>query len=138
MTRIDFYISDRPGERELIACRLCEKAYRHGLSITIHCPDAVRLQRLDDLLWTFRQGSFLPHERHRGDNDDVPILLTEGEGPVRDVLINLSDAPEPPPNFASHLRLLEIIDGEEGVRTPARSRYKAYEQQGYPLQTHTL
>ena len=139
MTRIDFYISERPGDAERVACRLTEKAYHKGLKVVLHCPDQDRLRRLDDLLWTFRQGSFLPHEMITGDEppEAAPILLSaRPEPPEGDVLINL-DA-DVPPSFASHPRVLEIVDGDENSRRAGRARFKFYRDRGYPLQTHNL
>ena len=95
MTQVDFYIlkSGRPGGRQLFACRLAVKAYKQGHTIYINTESPQQLRELDDLLWTFRDGSFLPHgEYQAGDGDEPPILLghaLEPEGPS-DVLMNLS------------------------------------------------
>ncbi len=138
MTRIDFYISPHPGTRETLTCRLAEKAYRHGHRILIHCPDEATIQHLDDLLWSYRQGSFLPHEPLRpGSEPEAPILLTTDPGEhTADVLINLAD--EVPQGFSRHLRILEIIDDDPHTKAAGRRRFKYYRERGYPLQTHTL
>ncbi len=138
MTQIDFYISPRAGSREQLACRLAEKAYLRGHRILIHCPDQVSVQRLDDLLWTYRQDRFLPHEPLQpGSEPEAPILLgTQTTGSTTDVLINLTD--EVPDGFSSHLRVLELIDDDPQVKAAGRRRFKYYRDRGYPLQTHTL
>jgi DNA polymerase-3 subunit chi len=94
MTQIDFYIlrDSQPAALPLFTCRLTEKAYRKGHRVYIHAGSGQQLRQLDDLLWTFRDGSFLPHGLHEaGSSSDQPVLLghaLEPEGPG-DVLLNL-------------------------------------------------
>jgi len=63
MTQVDFYIlSDETGTaRALLACRLTEKAWKQGHRVYINTASPQQLADLDDLLWTFRAGSFIPH-----------------------------------------------------------------------------
>ena len=63
MARVDFYILAQPDERErqLLACKLAEKAWRPDHSVYIHTRDPADAEHLYDLLWTFRDGSFVPH-----------------------------------------------------------------------------
>jgi DNA polymerase-3 subunit chi len=65
MTRVDFYILPPGDERQrlVFACRLTEKAYRQGLTVYLRAGDETTASQLDQLLWTFRQGSFVPHAR---------------------------------------------------------------------------
>src|SRR3569832_2056639 len=65
MTRVDFYILPDASTdgRERLACRLADKAYRLGHEVYIHARDRQHAARLDELLWTFRAGSFVPHQR---------------------------------------------------------------------------
>lgn len=140
MTRIDFYLlaSDEAYQRRLTACRLIEKAFRQGHQIYLRTSSAEETRLLDDLLWTFRQGSFVPHEVHPGASDEVPVVLGAGPAPERmtDVLINL--APEVPEDFARFARLAEFIDQDAAVKQAGRKRYKAYKDAGYAPETHQL
>ena len=65
MARVDFYILSQAGQhsRQTFACRLAEKAYNLKNSVHIHAASRGDAERLDELLWTFRDGSFVPHER---------------------------------------------------------------------------
>ncbi len=94
MTRVDFYVLPNadPAQRPLLACKLAEKAYGQGLKVYIHTASASDTQQLDELLWTFRDGSFLPHAIHSAVNGEPPpILLGHDHEPTghTDVLINL-------------------------------------------------
>ena len=62
MTKVDFYLlGEGADSRERIACRLAEKAWRLGNRVYVLAPDQAAAQALDELLWTFSQGSFVPH-----------------------------------------------------------------------------
>jgi DNA polymerase-3 subunit chi len=141
MTQVDFYIlkDSAPDARSLFTCRLTEKAYKHGHRVFINTDSAPRLRELDDLLWTFRAGSFLPHTVYTGTADvDQPILLghaREPDGPA-DVLVNLDSTV--PTWFGRFERVAELVSGDESERAAARERYRFYQDRGYTLNTHKL
>ncbi len=64
MTRIDFYVLSSSEEvgRLRLACRLADKIFRLGKKLYIHTENAKQNQELDNLLWTFQDISFLPHD----------------------------------------------------------------------------
>ncbi len=142
MTRIDFYIlpGRDPHTRRVTACKLIEKAYRQGHQVFLQTGSAEETRLFDDLLWTFRQGSFVPHEIC-ADPDapiEAPVLIGHGLAPaaVRDVLLNLGS--EIPEDYARFERLAEFIDEDEAVKRAGRVRYKAYKEAGYAPETHKL
>jgi len=145
MTRINFYVlkTGSGPQRPVFACRLAEKAFGQGLRIYIHTDSATETARLDELLWTFRDGSFLPHlpadDLERSDPDHTtPILIGHGETPgAHDgLLINLSASV--PGFFSRFERVAEIVSGDETDREQARERFRFYRDRGYELETHTL
>ncbi|GAB4361861.1 MAG: DNA polymerase III subunit chi [Gammaproteobacteria bacterium] len=141
MTRIDFYVlpENGSGGPEQLTCRLAEKAYSRGHRIFIHARDRDQAQQLDDLLWTYRQESFLPHALC-GDElaDESPIQIghdTEPSGHC-DVLINLSG--EVPGFFSRFERVAELVGSDPGARERSREAFRFYKDRGYPLHTHHL
>lgn len=141
MTRVDFYIlrDSEDSARALFACRLTEKAVQQGHQVYINTESTVQLQQLDDLLWTFRAGSFLPHAVDDGqDHGAAPILLAHGREPQdsHDVLVNLSN--DVPPFFSRFNRVAELVGGDETQRAGARNRYRFYKDRGYTLNTHEI
>ena len=54
--------SAAPGARLKLACKLAEKAYLASQSVLVWHTDRGELEALDELLWTFADGSFVPHE----------------------------------------------------------------------------
>ena len=142
MTRVDFYIlpGAAPDGRERLACRLADKAYRLGHPVYIHTQGPEQAAALDDLLWTFRDGSFVPHQRVAGDAnlDGVPVLIGHAEVPEQchTLLINL--AQEVPSFFSRFERVLEPVDQREDNKLAGRERFRFYRDRGYALETHTL
>jgi DNA polymerase-3 subunit chi len=141
MTRIDFYIvkSTEPSQRSMVACRLAEKAYRQDLKTYIHVSSEHECRIMDNLLWTFRAGSFVPHDITPIVHDpSSPILIGHSDEPGShtDVLINL--APEVPLFFGRFHRVAEIVDQQEEFLKPGRQRYRFYQERGYELHSHTL
>jgi DNA polymerase-3 subunit chi len=143
MTRVDFYVlqSGAGRERDFFACRLAEKAWRLGHAVYVHTPSPGDTRRLDELLWTFRDGSFLPHlpleDAAQADpGGATPVLVGHGDepGPQHELLINLAE--EVPLFFSRFDRVAEIVAGDapEG----ARERFRFYRDRGYELNTHKL
>jgi DNA polymerase-3 subunit chi len=142
MSRIDFYILTEPGEsaRQVFACRLAEKAYRLNNSVHIRTADDSLASRIDELLWTFRDGSFVPHEMIAADRPaEAPVTIGRDLGSsvaVSDLLINLS--PDVPENIAAFPRVAEIVSSDEHSRLQSRQRFAAYRDQGHTLETHNI
>jgi DNA polymerase III subunit chi len=145
MARVDFYLLAESGDqsRQSFACRLAEKAYRLKHSVHIHTADPLHARQLDDLLWTFRDGSFVPHEivgrePGRSDSPASPVTIGCTAKDVRpgDLLINLTD--ELPDVLDSFPRVAEIVTSDEDCKQRSRKRFIDYRSRGHSLQTHEL
>lgn len=142
-TRVDFYIlqSTTLRNRQEFACKLTEKAYRLGRKVFIRTGSPEETRQLDNLLWTFRAGSFIPHALSPGEKDDdlqTPVLLgTQYEDTEHsDLLINLST--EMPCKYGRFGRIAELIDQNGPVRESGRQHYRQYQIEGCELTTHKL
>ena len=144
-TRVSFYVLSgaEPTTRLGYACRLAEKAYKLRNRIHAHASDAGMAQALDVLLWTFRQGSFVPHEMLTSSshlNSPITIGFTgisnTGEPPAADLLINL--AIEVPAFFRQYARIAEIVDSSPASREAGRARHRFYRNQGLEPETHEV
>src|SRR5688572_8027623 len=99
-TRVDFYVTEStaPRDRLRTACRVVEKAYLAGNTVLVWHTDLEELREFDELLWTFGDGSFVPHEAITASGfASAPVLLTSAPTPPGgcDVLVNLAaDVPE--------------------------------------------
>lgn len=140
MTRVDFHVL--PGNGKIAAdrwaCKLAAKAWKQGHRVYLQADSEAHALRLDDLLWTFRDISFLPHCHIRDKNGEVRVFVGHGEAAPdeHEVMINLA---HPVPSFFSRFeRVLEIVPPEETARMQARERYRFYQERGYPLVSHNI
>lgn len=141
MTRVDFYVLGASGNRarQQFACRLAEKAYRLDNTIHIRTTDQREAEQLDELLWTFRDGSFVPHELSTGSVEpESPITISHEVSPRQqtDLLINLTD--QVPAEFDAFPRVAEIVTSDEEARQQSRKRYAQYRELGHTLETHKI
>jgi DNA polymerase III subunit chi len=139
---ISFYVlpTESSQERYLFACKLIEKAYRSGSFAHVLTDSLEQSQLIDDLLWTFRAGSFIPHQVYTGELPAVHnVVLIGHDNPPENwqkTLINLSS--QPPKDFQHAERILEILDDSEETKTGGRQRYKQYQQAGIEITTHKM
>ena len=139
-TRVDFYILADSGQsgRLNFACRLTEKAYGLQHRVYAHTASPQEAQAFDELLWTFSQGSFVPHALLNSDTDQrTPVMIgTAGPQDGADLLINLTDSA---PDFAARFeRVAEIVGSDENSRQAGRERYRQYRDMGLEPVTHNI
>lgn len=94
---------------------------------------------LDDLLWTYRDRSFVPHGLAEGTDDpDLRVLI--GVDPAQaepaDVLINLGGSV--PAGFERFSRIIEPLDGDRERRQQGRERFRYYRDHGVTPQSHPI
>jgi DNA polymerase-3 subunit chi len=140
--QVDFYVlpGTSPQQRWAFACRVVEKAWLRGLDVAVLGDDAAELRQFDELLWTFSDQSFVPHEilgpgAPRG-TAPVRLLQSLPDGVTADVLVNLGAALPPAP--ARFPRIAEIVDADPTRRQLGRERFKAYRDLELTLNTHRI
>jgi DNA polymerase-3 subunit chi len=137
MTDIDFYIlSAQKDEQRLdFACRLIEKAYRSRCKVYVHLNNEAEAKAFDELLWNFRDSSFIPHGLIGSDSleENCPIHLgyADLQPPNFDVMVNL--AAEIPSTVARYKRVLEVVIQQDDVLSATRNHYRYYKERGYPI-----
>ena len=141
MIRIDFYLIPEAREKARLhfVCRLIEKAYKLRHRIYIHVDNQSEAHALDELLWTYRDDSFLPHHlAGEGPEPAPPIQIGFQTPPAkqRDILINLSQSI--PDFYTQFTRILEFVTTDPVVQATAREHYKLYRAKGHTINTHQL
>ena len=143
MARVDFYVLAEEGSdvRYRFACRLAEKAVDQGHRVYLQTASLAEAQRLDELLWTFSDRSFLAHELANGNSashEKVMVLLGEADAPPthRQLLINLAE--RLPSDVNAYERIAEIVDVDPERKRAARERFKQYREQGCAMESHNL
>jgi len=140
--RVDFYVLEgqSPSGRLKLACKLAEKAYLASQTVLVWHTDPAELKAFDAMLWTFNDGSFVPHEALPGSGSwsDSPVLLSSGVTPSANVDIIINLAPDLPPCVSLTRRVVEIIDGDDARRRAGRARFKAYRELGVQPASHNI
>ena len=141
--RVDFYVlkSIAAKQRWAFACRLTEKAYLRDLRVVILNGTLADARALDDLLWTFNERSFVPHqvcvdEQSTDPGTLVQLAVQPAALPAADLLVNLTD--HLPAEWERYPRIAEIIDADEDRRRLGRERFKTYRDLKVALSTHQL
>ena len=139
--QIDFYVlqEQSTGGRLKLACRIVEKAYRLGHRVYVRTGNSDDANVLDDLLWTFSQNSFVPHQLSTESNSrESPVVI--GEHPPAaegtDVLISVAD--DPVSDFTAYPRIVEIVGCEDDEKTSGRNRFRYYREHGVEPNTHRI
>jgi DNA polymerase-3 subunit chi len=141
--RVDFYVLKNADARarHVFACRLTEKAYLKQHSVLLLAADEEQARELDELLWTFDDGSFVPHQWLRGDAVPDPLtpvsIALDAQAPVSAALV-LNLAGRDPDALMRFARIAEILDEDPERRRLGRERFKTYRERQIPLETHQL
>ncbi len=139
MTRVGFYVvqTGDQAQRLHVAARLADKAFQQGHKIYINAPDKSQAQELDQLLWSFRPSSFLPHalegEEH---SNNIAIGWGQTPGSHNDLLINLNL--EIPDFFSRFNRVAEVVTQDPASLSALRKSWAFYKERGYQLEKHDL
>src|ERR1700733_13078436 len=112
MPKIDFYILTEGDIKDClaVACRLIEKAYRNRHRIYIHMATQPEANQLDEVLWTYRDDSFIPHNLYGdGPSPAPPVQIGFNQTPEkhRDILMNCDS--QIPVFYAQFNRILELV-----------------------------
>ena len=139
--QIDFYVlqEQSPGGRFKLACRIVEKAYRLGHRVYVRTGNSDDTNVLDDLLWTFSQNSFVPHQLSTESNSlESPVVIGEHPPEAEGTDVVISVANDPVPDFTAYPRIVEIIGFEDDEKASGRNRFRYYREHGVEPNTHRI
>ncbi len=156
MAQVDFYILNDSSGRNInqMVCRLCNKALENGMQVFIYTCTEQQAQILDELLWTYKSDSFIPHciisddflpvSPAKTENFNYPVVIKAANSELdqqlptqfKGLLINLSQTI--PPFIQYFERIAEMVDKDETEKQLARERYRLYRQQDHTLNKYDL
>jgi DNA polymerase III subunit chi len=140
--RIDFYLvkDSAPKARLEFACRLIEKAYQRNHRIFIQCVNQSMTHELDELLWCYKDESFIPHNiQGEGPTSPPPVQLgysLQKPTGFNDILVNLSN--EVPPFYQHFKRIIEIVCEDDAVKEITRNHFRHYKKARCQIHTHEI
>ena len=122
---------------DLVAADCVQKAYSQGHRVFINAADEEQARVLDDMLWTWRPTSFLPHGL-LGQENSESIAIGWGQEPEghSDLLINLQL--QIPEFFSRFRRVAEVVIQDPASLEALRRSWTFYKERGYQLEKHDL
>lgn len=134
MADIRFYHLTRKTAEQALP-ELVSRAYAKGHRIAVRVRDEGDLSRLDDHLWTYDAGSFLPHATIQdAQAAQQPVLLVSGnDNPAgADVLMLMPGAKTD--GASGYALCCQLIDGhDEAQVAQARELWKVWKAEGHAI-----
>jgi DNA polymerase III subunit chi len=145
--QVDFYVlGDSAPSAQHLACRLSLMAWEQGHCVSVLAPDERAARSLDELMWDYPPGRFLPHEQVPGAAHDEPgpdspapiVIVSSADrvGADRNVVVNLAGEAVPDPG--RFRRVLEIVPAEPRLREASRDKYRCYRKLGLQPIKHDI
>lgn len=134
MAEVLFYhLQHQPLEKVLPV--LLGKCLERGWKVAVQAGTPERLRALDDALWTYADGSFLPHGTQAdGAPQTQPILLTTGEDNPNSAEVRVLVDNAPSPDLSSYARALVLFDGRnDETLAYERERWKVLKAAGHEV-----
>jgi DNA polymerase-3 subunit chi len=124
MTEVIF-VEVTASRMEMRACEIAEHTHAQGDRLQIMALDEEQAARLDDLLWTYKPDSFVPHTLWKGmDNDSAqPVVITTQKERVSGIasLLTMDYCPVEMVQQFSKVIHVVVVDNQE--RLEASRRY---------------
>ena len=133
-----FYSLNRNHNLDLCICNCIKHLYKKENKIIIVSSDH-KIEKLDKLLWTFEQNSFLPHKIYNdGDKIDTPILLlsldyinkSEIFSEYKSIINNQAAALL---KITNDINIYEFVDDDETNKSISRKKYLDYKKYNFTL-----
>ena len=132
MTRVEFVKLDRP-ERARLLCELAEEFHLQGARVLVVVQDDNQGVTLDQFMWTWKKGSFVPHVYDNGAVEclDEPVVITTREENANGARVLVAGRPcslDFARQFEVVLDFAEVYD--ETLREASRNRFRAFREAG--------
>jgi DNA polymerase III subunit chi len=139
MSRVDFYILPDGSNVDRFACAITAKEWANGNKVHVHTQSEETATAFDDLLWIYKDISFVPHEIFNGNSDEktpVTIGYNNHYPDSSNVMVNLDLEI---PDFVTHFeRIVEIVGGNTSDKQAARQRHRKYKGANYEIHDHKI
>lgn len=119
-------------------CQIINGYYLDHRKVAIYSNEHDVLRKLDIMLWSFKDVSFIPHSfcQKKNDCNEEFMVASNNISQINDIenndiLINMSNII--PSCYNKYEGILEIVSENEQERFEARSRWRIYKKDGHVL-----
>ncbi|MEQ1581618.1 MAG: DNA polymerase III subunit chi [Steroidobacteraceae bacterium] len=143
MPRVDFYVLGEVGTQaqHRYACKLAEQAFAAGTRMYLRTSSPAESVALDELLWTYSDRAFLPHEiagSAEPSHARVAAVIGTDNAPAGYRALLINTAADMPPDAAEFEQIAEVVDADPGRKQLARERFRQYRERGWTLESHNV
>jgi DNA polymerase-3 subunit chi len=126
----------QPDARIRRIATLVNAAWERGKRLVVTCADVSEAEELDQLIWTFDEAAFIPHEvvavGEPPKDPDARVVLVTGEHDPIGADILLQAAPVSREFAQRYAYVIDLVDHRSQEALDAsRGRYKAWAQDGF-------
>ena len=135
---VNFFSLDKNQDLYLSICGLIKELYKLGDQIIIFDTYS-NLEKLDKLLWTFEQNSFLPHKIYDVDEKlDTPIILLSEKYLNNLLVFNeygsiINNFNKPITQTTEKMKVYEFVEDFEDKKIISRKKYMIYKNNNFSL-----
>lgn len=135
MAKVSFYLFEKSNERQVQStCRLCRKILKQPAQIWLYCDNPDLQQQLDEQLWTFDPGSFIPH----GIDQEQATICISSRLPEQSDWIVFNFNNQALEHIYKFSHIIEIIENNESAKQLGREKFKQYRRLGIEPRTFKL
>ena len=134
----NFYSLNRNHNLDLCICSFVKLLYKEENKIIVISSDH-KIEKIDKLLWTFEQNSFLPHKIYNnGDVIDTPIILLSIQNLDKLRLFNdytsiINNYDNALVNLENNTNIYEFVDTDESKKSISRNKFLEYKKNNFTL-----
>lgn len=139
MTEVRFYHLQKQSLDQALPLIL-EKVYQTKQNAVVRMMDAKEVKRMNDVLWTYKPNSFLPHEGIKNSNAKngnasvQPIWLTDKEENPNDAKTLILTQGMVEDDLSPYDLCCEMLNGhDDDAISEARNRWKTYKEKGFKV-----
>src|SRR5260221_12656527 len=140
VARAEFFILEGNDQRARwrFACQEIEKAFNAEERVLVWFDSDTDVAAFDELLWTFADRSFVPHEAlgPQSSWEETPGLLSPAGVPATPPHPTVNLPAGLPDGLDQAARVVEIIDSDPARRQAGRVRFRQYRERGIEPVTH--
>jgi len=131
--KVYFIELNMPHHKDGDVCSLAERVFNAGKRVCIYCRETESARKLDNLLWTWKPDSFVPHHiLDDGESDtDTRVFLAYGDNPFVDADTIILYDPLPASELTSFEFVFDFAEVySEEKKLAGRKRYKEMMESG--------
>ncbi|WP_137390611.1 DNA polymerase III subunit chi [Rhodoligotrophos defluvii] len=134
MTEVLFYHLERQSLEQMLPV-LLSKTLERGWRAVVQAGSPERVEALNTQLWTYAEGSFLPHGSARdGFAAQQPIWLTDGEDCPNGAAVRFLVDGAAAADVSAYVRVVHLFDGRDPeALAHARAQWKAMKAAGHEV-----